>query len=315
MYNTIMKNNFDYTPIIKELSEINPLEDKAFQILLSDYKIFSLIIKAITGDELSENHIYHFNQTILINVDNKEVRLDSIRRYIEGIYNIEGQNDARHFPFKRHLFYWSIICSNSLKTGQSYKELPKITSIVIYKDKGNKPLKQYAQLEGNIFDEESEKSLLTLISINSKRWKEAESPLLKEILAIIHNGVYTEETSHLFDGIDINSETFKSFNRAVRMSCARLRFEEYKKEGVNSMVQLYENFLSAEELLEAELKGEIKGILKGKMEGKIEGEIEGIIKGKIEILFNDLGYTVSQIAERLGLDENRVTEVIKSLGN
>ena len=288
-----MKNNFDYSPIIKELSTINPLEDKAFQILLSDYKIFSLIIKAITGEEISEKHIYHFNQTIIINVDNKEVRLDSIRRFIEGIYNIEGQNDARYFPFKRHLFYWSIICSNTLKSGQNYNELPKITSIVIYKDKGNKPLKQYAKLSGDIFDEESEKNLLNLISINSKMWREAESPLLKEILSIIHNGVYTKETSNLFDGINTNSETFKAFNRTVRISCARLKFEEYKEEGVKPMVQLYGSFLSEEELNEAKLKGKIEG--------------------KIELLFNELGYTVMQIANKLGIDEKHVKDVIESL--
>lgn len=48
-------------------------------------------------------------------------------------------------------------------------------------------------------------------------------------------------------------------------------------------------------------------------EGKAEGKAEGLLLGKIEIYYNDLKLTPTEIAKRLEITEDKVKELIASL--
>lgn len=60
------------------------------------------------------------------------------------------------------------------------------------------------------------------------------------------------------------------------------------------------------------IEGKREGILEGKREGILEGKSEGKREGKIEIL-HELGYTISDIAERLKCTEKEVSKVLAAL--
>ena len=54
---------------------------------------------------------------------------------------------------------------------------------------------------------------------------------------------------------------------------------------------------------------EAKGKAEGLAEGKAEGLAEGLAKGKI-IAYYDVGYSVEQIAEKVGISEEKVQEIL-----
>ena len=285
-----------YEAILRDLETVNPLEDKAFRILLADTGVFSLVVNAITGDSIEPNCLYVFNNTIVLTVDGKGVVLDTVLESDGFIYNIEGQNEAKDFTFKRHLYYWAIIFVRQLESGGKYEDLKAVTSIVIYKDKGNSPNVRRIGLDGP-GDDPSSKNLLRLFSVNSKRWKESENEEMKVFLSIIHNGVLTEKNKHLFDGIDIASDLFLRLNRTIRIACSKYRLDENKVKGDAKMASLYTSFITEEE-----------------KEAAISmGRTEGEIKGKIELLHKEFNYPVENIAKLLNIPSQKVSDIIRTL--
>ncbi len=65
---------------------------------------------------------------------------------------------------------------------------------------------------------------------------------------------------------------------------------------------------------EAKAEGELEGKLKGKLEGELSGELKGELKGKLKTvpLLLRLGLTVEQIAQELGLELEKIQQVISS---
>ena len=49
----------------------------------------------------------------------------------------------------------------------------------------------------------------------------------------------------------------------------------------------------------------------GRIEGRIEGKVEGKVEGKIELLFEELGLSTKEIANKLSVDESYVNKVLK----
>ena len=50
---------------------------------------------------------------------------------------------------------------------------------------------------------------------------------IKNLLAILHNGIITEDTKHLYEGLDKNSSEFKEMYRLVRTICTKFRLEHH----------------------------------------------------------------------------------------
>ena len=68
----------NYETILKDLETVNPLEDKAFRILLADAGVFGLEAHMITGDRVMPNSLYVFNNTVVLTVDGKGVVMDTV---------------------------------------------------------------------------------------------------------------------------------------------------------------------------------------------------------------------------------------------
>ena len=288
---------YDYSIIRKELATMNPLHDRAFRILLTDYEILASLVEILTGDKVSRDKIYHFNPNIVIKVKNKEVELDNIAGFDNTLYNIEGQNKASEFTYKRHLFYWATIFSHTLQKSDDYDDVKSVVSIVVYQDKGNKDLFQHGYVAGDIFTRVGDKDLLSLISINAKQWRVAKNEKLRAFLSLVYNGIYSEQNKHMFDDVDIKSEFFKQLCSAMIISCSQVKYEEVYRKGDEKMATLYKSFITEEERLKAEAKG----------------REEGIIRGGVKILYNKFNYTPEQISSTLNISIEEVEQIIKSL--
>ena len=58
-----------------------------------------------------------------------------------------------------------------------------------------------------------------------------------------------------------------------------------------------------------EERGEMRGRIEGRKEGRKEGEKEGLEIGKI-VAYNDAGFSVEKIAEKVGTSIDRVKQVL-----
>lgn len=292
-----MKKLNNPVDILKDLATLEPLNDKALKILLSDDEHFRELAEACLDKKIAEGDLLDINGELLFSVKGKLVRLDSVRRTIDGLINIEGQTDQYKFPFKRHLYYWAAMYVSELPEGAEYKDLKSAISIVVYKDKGDTELIEKAYLRGELVKTEDDSSQLNLVAINTKKWRSAPTEKMRTYMSILHNGIMLEETKNKYADIDTETETFKKFYQAVTMACARIRYEEHKSRGDEHMSVAYKSFISEEERALA----------------RQEGMQKGMQKGKIELYYTELGYTTKQIADRLKIPADHVTKILKEL--
>ena len=306
----------DNIDILKDLATLDPLDDRALKILLSDDEQFVKLAEAFMEQKLDEDSIVDINGELTLSVKGRLIRLDALRDTNLGFINMEGQIESSSFPFKRHLFYGAFIYATGIQKSDSFHDLKPVVSIVVYKEKGEAELIDKAYLAGGLVKTEDDSKQLTLIAINTKKWREAPTEELRTYLSTFHHGIITEENKSDFNGVDINSTTFKSFQRAVRMACAQTKQQEYKEKGDDYMAKVYTSFLTDEERIAAEEKGELRGRLEGKIEGKLEGKMEGKIEGKIEgkalaiEIFRLLkaGIPVPEIARKCNVTPSEVEE-------
>ncbi|MDE6759870.1 MAG: hypothetical protein K2J90_04215 [Lachnospiraceae bacterium] len=60
-------------------------------------------------------------------------------------------------------------------------------------------------------------------------------------------------------------------------------------------------------------RAEERGRAEGRAEGKAEGRVEGKAEGKI-VAYADVGLTVAEIAEKMGLSEEEIKTVLREEG-
>ena len=245
----------DSINILKELATLDPLEDRAFKILLSDDTQFALLAEAFSGQKIDEDSIIDINGEIVMSVKGRAIRLDSLRDTNEGYLNMEGQIIATDFPFKRHVFHSAAIYVNGIQKGDSWHDLKPAISIVVYKDKGDAKLIRIATLTGDLIESEDDSKQLRLIAINTKRWHDAKSDELKIYLSTLHYGILTDENKDNFTDVDVEDIAFKSFQNAVRIACAKTKQQEYKEKGDDFMATQYATFITEEEKQAAEKRG------------------------------------------------------------
>ena len=246
--------------ILKELATLDPLDDRAFKLLLSDDEIFSALAESIQGKKLDVDSIVDINGEMVVTIKGKVIRLDSLRVTNMEYINMEGQTDPALFPYKRHLYYAAVIYAMSLQKSESYHDLKPVTSIVVYKKKPEANLMEKASMAGDLIKTDSDKSQLTLIAINTEKWSDAPTEELRGYLATLHYGIMHEENKSQFDGVDCDSFQFERFQRAVRLACAQTKYQEYRERGDESMVAKYVSFISEEDRKAAEEKGMAKGV-------------------------------------------------------
>ena len=240
---------------MQELATLNPLDDRAFKILLSDDDQFIALSEAFLEEKLDQDKIININGEIVLSVKGRLIRLDALRDTNVGYINIEGQMDAMDFPFKRHVFHGAYVCINGIQESDSWDNLKPTISIVVYKDKGGNAVIETAALAGNLIKSDDDKKQLQLVAVNSKQWRSVESKELRIYLSTLHNGILTEENKDSFIGVNIGTVAFKKFQRSVRVACALTKQQEYKEKGDDFMAIQYATFLSEEERVAEKAKG------------------------------------------------------------
>jgi len=163
------------------------------------------------------------------------------------------------FPIKRHIFYTAAIYASGIQKGDEWDNLKPVFSIVLYKNKGDAKLFERAALTGDLIKTSDDSKQLSMIAINTAKWKDAESKDLRAYLATFHHGIMTEENKSDFAGVDVESTVFTGIQRAVRMACAHTKKQDYEEKGDDSMAALYATYLTDEERIAAEVRGEAKG--------------------------------------------------------
>ena len=258
--NFIVNENKPLSPgeninILKELATLDPLEDRAFKILLSDDAQFALLAEAFTGQKIDEDCIIDINGEIVFTVKGRLIRLDSLRDTSLGYVNMEGQIVATDFPYKRHIFHSAAIYVNGIQKSDSWQDLKPVVSIVVYKDKGEASLIETAFMSGDLVKGEDDRKQLHLVAINTKKWNDAKSADLKIYLSTLHYGILTEDNKSRFANVDIDDPVFVAFQSAVKRACATTKQQEYKEKGDDFMATQYATFITEEEKQAAIAKG------------------------------------------------------------
>ena len=246
--------------IIKEIATQDPLDDRAFKILLSDDEIFTALATSIRGSRLDEDSIIDINGEMVFTVKGRVIRLDTLRATSMEYINIEGQIDPALFPYKRHLYYSAVIYAMSLQKSESFHDLKPVTSIVVYKKKPGTNLMETAHMYGNLIKTDSDKNQLTLIAINTEKWRDAPTEELRGYLATLHHGIMHEENRSNFTGVDFENPIFDHFQKAARRACAQTKYQEYLERGEVSVATKFISFISDEDRMAAKAEGREEGI-------------------------------------------------------
>ena len=173
---------YDEIDILKELATLDPLDDRAFKILASDDEQFKTLAESFSGEVLGDEKIIHMNGEIVLTANGRLIRVDSLRDTTAAFINMDGQIKAEEFPFKRHVFYTALIYANGIQKGDSWEKLKPVISIVIYKDKSEAALIEKASLIGTLVKTDDDGKQLTLISVNTAKWKTAPTEELRAYL-------------------------------------------------------------------------------------------------------------------------------------
>ena len=225
--NKPMPQNVNEIDILKELSTLDPLDDRAFKILVSDDEQFKLLAESFSGEALDDEKIIHMNGEIVLTANGRLIRVDTLRDTSVAVINMDGQIKADEFPFKRHVFYTSLIYANGIQKGDTWDKLKPVISIVVYKDKGEAALIQKASLSGTLIETDDDGKQLTLISVNTAKWKTAPTEELRAYLCTLHHGIMTEDNKADFADVK-NSEAFARVQKAVKVACAHTKKQEYE---------------------------------------------------------------------------------------
>ena len=279
--------------VLKHLSTLNPLTDKAFKIALSREAMFRLVTKEITGEEIGEGK-FNYNGEISFTVRGKKVIPDVLVNTEKEWIDMEEQQETSKFPFERHLHYWAAIYAQSLTEGMEYKDLLPVTVIVIYKDKDACSLIEESTL-GGMLSMRAKNNHLRLIAVNAAMWRSAKSNSLRMYLSLLRHGLVSDVRQKLFEGIDFTTSEASYIYEAVRESCAKSLLELSREKGDTKMSILYEKFITEEEEKVA----------------KSEGRAEGRVEGKVEVYYNDMNLSVDEISKKVGVSVDEVKKILK----
>jgi len=244
--NKPMPQNISEIDILKELATLDPLDDRAFRIYISDDEEFSFLAESISGESLDGEKIIHMNGEIVLTANGRLIRTDALRGTATAFFNMESQIETDDFPLERHIFYTAVIYASGIQKGDSWDKLKPVISIVIYKDKGETALVENAALAGTLMKTDADRKHLTLIAVNTAKWKTAPTEELRAYLSTLHHGIMTEDNKADFASVDTSSNAFTRIQRAVKMACAHTKKQEYDDKGDDSMSAILDQYISKE---------------------------------------------------------------------
>ena len=302
--NQQLPQNIVEVDILKELATLDPLDDRAFRVFISDDEQFKALAESFSGETLDGEKIIHMNGEIVLTANGRLIRTDVLRGTDTTVFNIEGQIKTEDFPLNRHIFYTAVIYASGIQKGDSWEKLKPVISIVIYKDKGEAGLIEKGALSGDLFKTDDERKQLTLIAVNTAKWKDAPTEEMRAYLATLHNGIMTEDNKADFADVDTTSSAFAKIQQAVKIACAHTKKQEYKEKGDDSMSAVLDQYISKE----AKEAAKNEGREEGKEEGKREGQATGLNLAKEIIGMLKTGIPVLEIANKYKIPASEVED-------
>jgi hypothetical protein len=115
-----MPQDVSEVDILKELATLDPLDDRAFRIFMSDDEQFALLAESLSGEALDGDKIIHMHGEIVLTANGRLVRTDVLRSTMTAFFNIEGQIETVGFPLKRHIFYSAVIYASGKQKSDSW---------------------------------------------------------------------------------------------------------------------------------------------------------------------------------------------------
>ena len=292
--------------LIEYLATVDPLEDRAFKIILSDESIFKRLIEAVAGDVIKEKEAFvSFNAGIVFRVKGKEVQLDTVRQTKEAIYNVEGQGKFKKFSFQRQLYYWSVVFAYSLSKGKEYETLIPVISIVVYRNTYLNKVRRKAKLTGDLLSSYEDENLLQMFSLCTANWREEKNQWLRYFLALIDLGLGKDLAYYQEQEIDVTSNTFIVLYNSLLISCCDIHIKDLEEKGEITMAEAARTYLSS--------KDKERFLAEGMARGMAKGEIKGMAKGEIKALYQIMKMSPREIADKLGKEEAEINLVINNL--
>lgn len=275
----------------------------------------------------------------------RKVTIDNDSFCTRLIAGVEHQSDVHYAMPVRDMLYDSLKYTQQVKekTKKNRKErsytdsaeflsgmrkgekLTPIITIVVYlqPEKWDGPMSLHDMLDfGELSDEVTE--LIPdykMVLLQPENYSEKQSKNMQSSLGIILGLLNCTETKEDFQRyLDSHEKELESLsesamavlNEYCELNIPEKEIEEGEVVDMCKAVREIREEARNEGRSEGIIEGKREGILEGKREGILEGKSEGKREGKIEIL-HELGYTISDIAERLKCTEKEVSKVLAAL--
>ena len=261
----------------KVFEELQIKDDFMFSVIMRNPKFCKPFLERVLDIKIAHIEYPKSQETIDILADAKSVRLDIyVEDGSETVYNIEMQTtENRNLP-KRTRYYQGMIDLNILEKGDNYKNLKR--SFVIF------------VCTFDLFGEGRH-----IYTFENRCIQNTELGLGDDTTKIILNTKgtmddVTPEMERLLDFID-GKEPEDDFTRELDEAVQSVRKnEKWRLDYMTLQMKYDEKF---EEGME-------RGIEQGKLQGAI-------------LTMDELGYSVSEIAERLNQKEEKVLEILKQV--
>ena len=269
-----------------------PRHDLIFSIMFEDVYLFTLLLKAVTGHQITTEKVYSQASVTPENIFGSYIRFDNFSSDEKDgtLYSLDLQNTyAEELLKNRTIFYACRGLSGQKVIKGNYQDLNKVVVSFIMTKKTNEESIEII----NLYNQNHEKysDLLTLYNVYVPSVLEHNDTNddLKVFAAFFSVESYEDMVSFYNDYIDnpLATELILLYNKAIgREDLENLAEREYFKMKITE-----------QDIAEAKIEYEAKGEAKGRAKGRAEGKIEGILMTLVELVKDGI-LTLSEAAKR-----------------
>lgn len=268
----------------KSFESLQLKDDFMFSVIMRNQKYCRPFLERILDVSISHIEYPDAQHTIDLSASSKSVRLDI---FVEDgkntVYNIEMQTGRNKNLPKRTRYYQGMIDLNSLEKGTGYKNLKQ--SIIIFIctfdlfGEGRHIYTFENRCIQNLYLGLGDAT--TKIILNTKGFMNDVGPRMKKLLNYIDGkqpeDAFTKELDAAVQSVRKNQKWRLDY------MTLQMKYDEKYEQGMEQGIK--------------------QGVEQGKREGKLEGAV---------LTLDELGYSISEIAQRLNQREDTVLKILKS---